>query len=173
VQKNQVPHKLGALAAAARRAGIRVIHSPVGFDFDAMTGVRASSAIQRTIFGARLFSAGTPGADFIAEATPLGDDIVLAPRQGFSAFWAGTLAPRLSELGTTTLYIAGMLAEACVSSHARDATENGISPIVISDAIGSTSPELLDAACRELTLHTHQLETAEQAIASWAATAAA
>jgi hypothetical protein len=45
--------------------------------------------------------------------------------------------------------------------------ENGYWPIVISDAIGATSPGLLEASLQTLALHTSALLTAEQTIASW------
>jgi nicotinamidase-related amidase len=73
----------------------------------------------------------------------------------------------LKNLEVKTLFIAGMLAEACVESHARDAVENGYRPVIVSDAIGSTSAELLDASLKTLALHSANLMTTEQALASW------
>jgi nicotinamidase-related amidase len=66
-----------------------------------------------------------------------------------------------------TLIIAGMLAEGCVESHARDAVENGYRPIIVSDAIGSTSVELLEASLKTLALHSANLRTTQQMLASW------
>lgn len=89
------------------------------------------------------------------------------PRQGFSSFWARTIRPELERVGARTIDIAGMLAAACVEAHARDAVENGYRPIMISDAIGSTSRELLQESLRIVALHTAALLTTERAIASW------
>jgi isochorismate hydrolase len=88
------------------------------------------------------------------------------PRQGFSSFWAKTIQGELERFGARTIYIAGMLAEACVESHARDAVENGYRPIVISDAIGR-SARIVGSLPPDLALHTSALRTAEQTIASW------
>jgi len=167
VEKNSVPNKLNELAHAARASGIPVIHSPVEFDYPAMTGFKPLSAIQQVILDNKLLAKGTRGSQFLAGLNIQSKDSVLPPRQGFSSFWAKTVQAELARFGARTIYIAGMLAEACVESHARDAVENGCSPIVISDAIGATSPALLDASLQILALHTSALLTAEQTIASW------
>lgn len=60
-----------------------------------------------------------------------------------------------------------MLAEGCVESHSRDAVENGYRPIIISDAIGSTSEALLEASLKALELHSAKLMTTEQVLDSW------
>jgi nicotinamidase-related amidase len=60
-----------------------------------------------------------------------------------------------------------MLAEGCVESHARDAVENGYRPVIISDAIGSTSVELMDSSLKTLALHSAELMTTEQVLDSW------
>nr|WP_321485664.1 isochorismatase family cysteine hydrolase [uncultured Draconibacterium sp.] len=105
---------------------------------------------------------GTKGVEFIKEATPKENEIVLPYRQGFSSFWANSIQEHLEKLGTETIYIAGMLAEGCVTSHSRDAAENGYTPIAISDAIGSTSLRLLEASKKTLVLHTKAMITTEE-----------
>ena len=167
VEKNNVPKKLIELARAARAAGIPVIHSPIELDYPAMTGFKPLSAIQQVVFDNKLLAKGTRGSEFLTGLDIQSKDCVLRPRQGFSSFWAKTIQGELERIDAQTIYIAGMLAEACVESHARDAVENGYRPIVISDAIGATSPGLLEASLLTLALHTSALLTAEQAIISW------
>jgi len=167
VEKNHVPKKLIELARAARAAGIPVFHSPIELDYPAMTGFKPLSAIQQVVFDHKLLAKGTRGCEFLTGLDIQSKDSVLRPRQGFSSFWARTIQGELERIGARTIYIAGMLAEACVESHARDAVENGYRPIVVSDAVGATSPELLEASLLTLALHTSALLTAEQAIISW------
>jgi nicotinamidase-related amidase len=167
VEKNDVPNKLNELAHAARASGIPVIHSPVEFDYPAMTDFKPLSAIQQVILDNKLLAKGTRGSQFLAGLNIQSKDSVLPPRQGFSSFWAKSIQGELERFGSRTIYIAGMLAEACVESHARDAVENGYRPIVISDAIGATSPGLLEASLQTLALHTPALLSAAQTIASW------
>jgi nicotinamidase-related amidase len=171
VEQNQVPTKLARLAEGARAAGMAVIHSPIAFDYTVMSGFEPLTTIQNVIIQNRLLAQGSPGAAFVAEAMPLPADRVLAYRQGFSAFWARTLQPELERLGARTIFIAGMLAEACISSHARDAAENGYRPVVVTDAIGATSLEQLQASLKMLSLHCHSLITTEEALGRFQAAA--
>lgn len=167
VEANEVPNKLSRLASAARQANIPVIISPVAFDYSAMAGFEPKSTIQKIIIDNALLETDTWGAQIIDEIGSAEADIVLPPRQGFSSFWAGTVSGPLKELGVADIYLAGMLAEGCIESHARDAVENGLRPVVVSDAIGSTSPDLLAASLQTLTVHSHRMEETDKVIARW------
>jgi maleamate amidohydrolase len=169
VSAQRVPDKLAALAQAARCAGILVIHSPVVLDYQSLAGFEPKSALQGVLVNNHLLAKGDTGSDFAETCRPASTDVVLKPRQGLSSFWAHTIDAVLEEVRPATITIAGMLAEGCVSSHARDAVENGYRPLVVSDAIGATSTELLAAARQELALHTGGLPTNEEVIASWGA----
>nr|WP_319570923.1 isochorismatase family cysteine hydrolase [uncultured Draconibacterium sp.] len=162
VTKNEVKQNLKAILEKARENNIPIIHSPVGFPFEQMTGFKPKNAFQSVIIDNRLLEIGTKGVEFIKEATPKENEIVLPYRQGFSSFWANSIQEHLEKLGAETIYIAGMLAEGCVTSHSRDAAENGYTPIAISDAIGSTSLELLEASKKTLVLHTKAMITTEE-----------
>jgi len=167
VTKNNVVPNLERLATAARKAGIPVIHSPIEFDYAAMSGFKPLSLIQKLVLENRLLAKGTPGARFVPELEPKPGDIVLTPRQGFSSFWGGDIGMQLKGLGIETLYIAGMLANACVDSHTRDAVENGYRPIVIRDATAAPGEAVLQASYTILALHASALVTTDEAIVSW------
>lgn len=169
VMKNGVADKLKDLIERARSVNIPVLLSPVSFDYSTLGDVAPLSSIQSVIIENRLLEADTFGSQFIEAVTPGEKDIVLPPRQGFSSFWSNTIQSHLNGLGVKTLFIAGMLAEGCVESHSRDAVENGYRPIIISDAIGSTSPELMDASLKTLALHSAELKTTEQVLDGWRA----
>ncbi len=161
-EKNNLRKNLIKVIKQARKQNIPIIHSPVGFDYEAMKGYEPLNAIQDVIVTNQLLDMNTSGVDFIDEAQPKKGDIVLPFRQGFSSFWAGSIQEYLEEMGVETIYVVGMLAEGCVQSHARDAAENGYKTIVISDAIGSTSLDLLEASLKTLALHTAALITTEE-----------
>lgn len=167
VLKNDINGNLKTLVEAARAANIPIIFSPVSFDYAKLTDFEPLSSIQSVILENRLLESGTKGAEIIADLAISTEDVVLPPRQGFSSFWANTLQSHLKHIDVKTLFIAGMLAEGCVESHARDAVENGYRPIIVSDAIGSTSVELLEASLKTLALHSANLRTTEQILASW------
>lgn len=161
-EKNQVRKNLSKLLKKAREHSIPVIHSPVAFDYERMIGYKPLNAIQGVIIENNLLEMNTHGSEFIPEAFPLDHETVLPYRQGFSSFWTQSIQEHLVKLEVDTIYIAGMLAEGCVESHARDASENGYSTIVVSDAIGSTSLELLEASIKTLTLHTAAMITTKE-----------
>lgn len=160
-KRNSVRMNLSKLLAEARKRDITIIHSPVAFDYRLMTDFQPLNAIQNVIVEHKLLEKYSPGSAFIPEAKPLDTEIVLPYRQGFSSFWAKSIQEHLEEFGVETIYIAGMLAEGCVESHVRDAAENGYRTVVISDAIGSTSLELLDAASKTLALHSAAMITTQ------------
>lgn len=159
--KNKVRENLRKVIKKARKLNIPIIHSPVGFDYDKMKGYQPKNGIQQVIIENQLLAIHTSGVDFIPEASPKSNEIVLPYRQGFSSFWANFIQKYLEKLNVETIYIAGMLAEGCVQSHTRDAVENGYKTIVITDAIGSTSLELLDASYKTLGIHAKALINTE------------
>lgn len=161
-KQNAVRRNLTTILKEARNRNIPVIHSPVAFDYELMKEVKPLNAIQRVIVQNQLLAMNSIGSEFIPEAQPMTGETVLAYRQGFSSFWAKSIQEHLEKLGTETIYIAGMLAEGCITSHARDAVENGYETIVISDAIGSTSLDLLEASVKMLSLHTSSIIKTEE-----------
>jgi len=160
--KNKVRKNLRKIIKEARKRNIPIIHSPVGFDYELMKDFQPLNTIQTVIVENQLLAMHSPGVAFIPEAKPLKNEIVLPYRQGFTSFWAQSIQDHLKRLGVDTIYIAGMLAEGCVESHARDAAENGYATIVISDAIGSTSLELLEASEKSLALHTKAMMSTQE-----------
>ncbi len=163
--KNNMRRNLKRVIAKARKANIPIIHSPVGFDYDKMKGYQPINGVQHVIVENQLLAMNTEGVDFIPEVEPRKNEIVLPFRQGFSSFWANTIQKYLEGEGADTIYIMGMLAEGCIESHTRDAAENGYKTIVISDAIGSTSLELLEASYKTLALHAHAIIKTEEFLA--------
>lgn len=161
-EKNHLRENLKKVIAKARELNIPIIHSPVGFDYNLMAGHEPLNPFQKIIIDNKLLEINAPGSKFIPEALPSKNDIVLPYRQGFSSFWAKSIQEHLKNLGVKTIYIAGMLAEGCIESHTRDAAENGYSTIVITDAIGSTSLDLLEATEKSLALHAKAMIDTEE-----------
>lgn len=161
-EENQVRENLKKVIKQARKMNMPIIHSPVGFDYEAMKGYEPLNAIQDVIVTNQLLDMNTSGVDFIDEAQPIEGEIVLPFRQGFSSFWAQSIQQHLVDMDVETIYVVGMLAEGCVESHARDAAENGYKTVVISDAIGSTSMELLEGSYKTLGLHASGLITTKE-----------
>lgn len=162
IVNNMVRDNLKKIISHARLEKIPIIHSPVAFDYSKMSDFEPFTSIQSVIIQNKLLEMNSVGSDFIDEAKPIDGEKILLPRQGFSSFWANSIQPELKKLEIETIYLAGMLAEGCIESHARDAAENGYQPVVIKDAIGSTSLELFDASLKTLSLHTKKMLSTEE-----------
>jgi nicotinamidase-related amidase len=168
VTKNNVVQNLAALIAGGRAAGIPIIYSPVGIDHAKIpAGHEPTTVIQGLILQNKLLKRDAFGAQFLAELAPQPGDLVLPPRTGFSSFWSSNLDARLKEKGVKTLCIAGMLAHACIESHARDAAELGYQPVVVRDAIGAAGESLLAASLTVLGLHAKALPTTAEILTQW------
>jgi nicotinamidase-related amidase len=141
VEKNNVPKKLNDLIHAARASGIPLIHSPIELDYLAMVDFKPLSAIQQVVLDNKLLAKGTRGSEFLAGLDIKSKDSVLQPRQGFSSFWAKTIQGELERFGARTIYIAGMLAEACVESHARDAVKTATGRSSFPTPSGRSAPD--------------------------------
>ncbi|HLP25151.1 MAG TPA: isochorismatase family cysteine hydrolase [Acidobacteriota bacterium] len=171
VTRHSVVRHLTELLGAARAAGMPVFHSPVAIDYSAVpAGAEPSSAIQSVILQHRLLAAESFGAAFLEKLAPAKTEIVLPPRQGFSSFWSNNIDALLKERNVRKLYVAGMLAHACVESHVRDAAEHGYQPVVIRDAVGAVSEELQAAALSVLGFHAWEVIDTAQALARFRAT---
>jgi nicotinamidase-related amidase len=169
VTANAVVKNIGRLAATARKMKIPVFYSPIAIDYGdpALASMKAPSAIHQLVLSNQLLGMGGRGAEFLPELAPQAGDIVLSPRSGFSSFWSNDIDRRLQACGVRQLYIAGMLAHACVESHARDAVEKGYQPIIVKDAIGAASQDLLDAVLKIMALQAHEILDTATATNRW------
>ena len=77
------------------------------------------------MFARRMFDSAACGSAFHPELEPGDDVIVLSPHKGLSGFWSADLALQLRQRDIQTLIVAGMAANLCLESPARDAVENG------------------------------------------------
>ncbi len=140
------------LLAAARKAGLLVVHTREGHRSD-LSDVFAEK-LQRCAPGRRIGDAGPMGRilirgeaghDFIAELQPAAGEIVI-DKPGKGAFYSTDLDLVLRRHGITTLIIGGVTTEVCVHSTLREANDRGYRNIVPADCCGSYFPEFHAAA---------------------------
>lgn len=125
------------LLAAARAAGIPVLHTRVVYD----AGGRNGGVFYRKLPLLRCFEAGLHPelAGFAAGLEPAADETVIS-KQYASAFFATSLAPQLVSLGVDTVIIAGVTTSGCVRASAVDCCQHGFIPLVVRDAVGDRAP---------------------------------
>ena len=115
------------LIAAARRAGLPVIHTrechaPDLSDCPPAKRARGAPRLRIGDTGpmGRILIAGEPGAAIVPELAPLDGEIVI-DKPGKGAFYATDLGRHLAELGAQTLIFAGVTTEVCVQTTMREA----------------------------------------------------
>jgi maleamate amidohydrolase len=131
--------------AAARAAGVPVLHTRVEYDPDGTSGglfVRKIPALRKLI-------PGSPLAGIMPEVAPGLHEIVIV-KQYASAFFGTTLAATLTALGVGTVVITGVSTSGCVRASAVDALQHGFVPLVVRQAVGDRNPRPHEASLFDL-----------------------
>lgn len=119
------------LLAAARRAGVPVIHTKVMYHPSGADGgwfVRKVPALRRLV-------PGEPLAEIDPVVAPLPEEVVIV-KQYPSPFFGTPLAPMLTTLGVDTLILAGCSTSGCVRAGALDGVQHGYRVIVPRECVG-------------------------------------
>ena len=145
------------LLAAARRAGLLIIHTREGHRpdlTDAPPSKLARGGGPKHIGDlgpmGRILIRGEPGHGIIPELAPAENEPVL-DKPGKGAFYQTDLALILANAGIRTLLVAGVTTEVCVHTTVREANDRGFECLVVSDAVASYFPEFHRAALAMIT----------------------
>lgn len=138
---------LAALIAAAREAGVMVIHTREGHEADLSDcppAKRNRGAPSKRIgdpgkYG-RILIRGEYGHDIVDELAPIDGEVVI-DKPGKGAFYATDLQDVLTAAGVTQLLVTGVTTEVCVHTTTREANDRGYECLVVSDCVGSYFPE--------------------------------
>ncbi|MGK2319094.1 cysteine hydrolase family protein [Gordonia rhizosphera NBRC 16068] len=146
-QLQRVVKPLAGLLAAARDAGMLVIHTREGHLPDLSDcppaklnrGAPSKRIGDPGAFG-RILIRGEYGHDIIDELAPADGEIVI-DKPGKGAFYATDLAKVLADNEITQLLVTGVTTEVCVHTTTREANDRGYECVVVSDCVGSYFPE--------------------------------
>jgi len=138
---------LADLIAAARSAGILVIHTREGHEPDLSDcppaklsrGAPSKRIGDEGKYG-RILIRGEYGHDIVDELAPIDGEIVI-DKPGKGAFYATELQDILTSGGITQLLITGVTTEVCVHTTTREANDRGYECLVVSDCVGSYFPD--------------------------------
>lgn len=149
-----------AVLAAAREAGMMVIHTREGHRAD-MADVHTHKNTRRGLDGevisdgpigtegklGRILIRGEAGHDIIPRLYPReGEPVIDKPGKG--SFYATDLEAILQARSITTLIVCGVTTEVCCHTTVREANDRGIFCIVAEDACASYIPEFHEAAIK-------------------------
>ena len=156
-----------ALLAAARRAGMLVVHTrechaPDLSDCPAAKRERGAPGLRIGDAGpmGRILVRGEPGAELVAELAALPGEVVI-DKPGKGAFFATDLDAMLRGRGVTHLLLGGVTTEVCVQSTMREANDRGYVCLLVEDATESYFPAFKAAVL--------QMVRAQGAIVGWTA----
>ncbi|HVK30324.1 MAG TPA: cysteine hydrolase [Nocardioides sp.] len=138
---------LARLIAAARAAGVPVIHTREGHLPDLsdcppaklLRGAPSQRIGDPGPYG-RILVRGEYGHDIVDELAPIEGEVVI-DKPGKGAFHATDLQQVLDAAGITHLIVTGVTTEVCVHTTTREANDRGYECLVVADCVGSYFPE--------------------------------
>jgi maleamate amidohydrolase len=135
-----------SLLAAARAAGVPVVHTRVSYAPDLTDG----GLFVRKVPGLAVLAEGAGDlGEFVPELSPRPGELVVV-KQYASAFFGTSLAATLTARGIDTALIGGVSTSGCVRASATDAMQHGFRPIVAADACGDRTAAIHDANLADL-----------------------
>ncbi|GAS95896.1 nicotinamidase-like amidase [Mycolicibacterium canariasense] len=162
---------LADLIAAARAAGLLVIHTREGHqpDLSDCPPAKLNRGAPSQRIGdpgkyGRILIRGEYGHDIVDELAPIAGEVVI-DKPGKGAFYATDLQDVLTGAGITQLLITGVTTEVCVHTTTREANDRGYECLVVSDCVGSYFPEFQRVGL--------EMITAQGGIFGWVADTAA
>ncbi|HVV53087.1 MAG TPA: isochorismatase family cysteine hydrolase [Polyangia bacterium] len=143
-----------ALLAAARRAGMLIVHTREGHrpDLADAPPAKLERGAPTARIGApgpmgRILIRGEAGHDIIPALRPEpGEPVVDKPGKG--AFYATDLEAILHNRGIENLIVGGVTTEVCVHTTVREANDRGYRCVVAADACASYFPEFHEVGLR-------------------------
>ena len=143
----RVVEPLGAVLAAARAAGIMVVHTREGHRPDLTDCPPSKLARGRLDIGigsagpkGRVLVRGEHGHDIVDELAPWSGEVVL-DKPGKGSFYATDLELLLRNAAVTSLIVTGVTTEVCVHTTVREANDRGFECLVLEDCVGSYFPD--------------------------------
>jgi len=119
------------LLAAAREAGILIVHTQVSFADKGLDG----GVFFKKVGALKHFVGKTALGDFAAAVAPQPGEVVIV-KQYASAFFGTTLASTLNASGIDTVIVAGVSTSGCIRATVVDAIQYGFIPLVSRESVG-------------------------------------
>lgn len=156
------------LVAAARGAGVAVVHCVAGRRPDD----RGSNRNAR-LFGAMLKSPvrltlGTPAAQVVDEYDVQPSDFVLSRIHGLDPMAGTDLDPVLRNLGVTTIVPIGVSVNVAITNLVMDAVNRGYQVVLPRDAVAGVPTSYADAVIENTLALLATVVTTDDVVAAWA-----
>jgi ureidoacrylate peracid hydrolase len=154
--------KTKRVVAAAREAGVTVMHAPITFAAGYNEISRHPYGILKGVVDGQAFVKDTWGAAIVDDLEPQPGDIVIEGKRGLDTFASTNLDFILRSKGISTIVLGGFLTNCCVESTMRSGYENGYEVITLNDCAAATSvPEHENALAYDYPMFSKPMSAAE------------
>jgi nicotinamidase-related amidase len=148
VRDAKVIEHAARLIAAARHAGVPVVHCTAGFRADRLGSTPSAPLITAMLRRPDHLLEGTPAVELVPELGPEPGDLVSHRRHGVSPFIGTSLDATLRALGSRTVIAAGVSINLGIIGLAVEAVNSGYRVVIATDAVAGIPPDYADAVLR-------------------------
>ena len=159
--------RLAVLLAAARPAGVRVIHATAARRADAAgsnTNARLFAAVKKSPVA---LLPGSPEAEVVPALGPEPEDLVLTRLHGLNPMAGTDLDPVLRNLGVTTVVVTGVSVNVAVTNLVMDAVNHGYQVVLPRDAVCGIPAPYADAVIDNTLALLATVTTVDDLITAW------
>jgi nicotinamidase-related amidase len=164
--KELVPN-VARLAAAARKAGVRVVHCTAIQRPDRFGRNRNARLFQATGKAPVQLVPGSEAAEVVPEIGVEATDVVVPRMHGLSPFQGTELDSLLRNEGIRTLVVTGVSVNVAITNLTFDAVNAGYQVVLPMDAVAGTPREYAEAVFQHTLRNVATLVTADDVIAAW------
>jgi nicotinamidase-related amidase len=157
---------MGRIAAAARRAGVVVVH----LTYLPVVGGRSASRrapLMRATPGTAEWNAAHPAYEIVPEIGVGPTDLVLPRHQGLSPVHRTEVLAMLRNMGIDEVVVAGVSTNLAVLLTAVGAADEDFAVVIPTDATAGTPPEHHASVLEHSLAFVARLTTVDQLVAAW------
>ena len=165
-QKEMIPNVV-RLVAAARQAGVRVIHATAAHPPD-MWGANSNARVFHGVLKSPVkLILGTEAVEVLDEIGVEGDDMLFFRQHGLSPMQGTELDSLMRNAGVTTIVLAGVSANIAIPNTTFDAVNRSYQVVIPRDAISGTPPEYTDQLLQHTLAYIATLTTTADLVTAW------
>jgi len=165
-KKEMIPNVV-RLAAAARQAGVRVIHATAAHPPD-MWGANSNARVFLGVLKSPVkLIHGTEAVEVLDEIGVEGDDILFFRQHGLSPMQGTELDSLMRNAGVTTIVLAGVSANIAIPNTTFDAVNRSYQVVIPRDAIAGTPAEYTEQLLQHTLAYIATLTTTADLVTAW------
>jgi nicotinamidase-related amidase len=155
------------VCAAARSAGVPVIHCTAGRRPDDRGSNRNARLFNAILGSSQRMDLGTPATDIVAEFAVAPSDFVLSRIHGLNPMAGTDLDAILRNLGVTTIVVIGVSVNVAVTNLVMDAVNLNYQVVLVRDAVAGVPPSYADAVIDNTLSLLATVTTTDEVVARW------